>query len=102
MSLEIGKNEKEREKDEPCEIRYLEQKPASKVARWVNGNRAFDPFRWLQFKDEGAIGSTELVRSYHEKHPLIDHSLVYNRAYLVSDYFQRSTCPVRKKKLRAF
>jgi len=52
----------------------------------------------LQFKGERAIGSTGLVRSYHEKYPLIDHLLIYNRAYLVSDYFEQSTCPGRKNR----
>jgi len=76
----MREREREREKERygPCEIRYLGQKPASKVACWTNGSRSFDPFRWLQFKGEGAIGSTGLVRSYHEKYPLIDHSLIYN------------------------
>lgn len=88
---------------EPWKIRHPEQKPASKAVRLANESRAFDPFRRLQFKGGGAIGRTPgLVRSYHENHPLIDHSLVYNRAYLVSDHFRRSTCRSVRRKPRAF
>lgn len=56
----------------------------------------FDPFGWLQFKGRGAaIGNTsrpELVCSYQESQPLIDHSLVYNCAHqLIGKYFQWAT-----------